>query len=230
MNQQSRQAIEDMLALTNIDIPVLGFIINLLIAGLLSFILSLVYLRYGHSLSNRKAFGRNFVLITMATMVIITIVKSSLALSLGLVGALSIVRFRSAIKEPEELSYLFISIAIGLGMGANQSLITILGFIIILGIIILRRLFSKNRGERINMMLTFTSPDPENTDIKQIISILEPLTSEIDLKRLDIKTDVLEAVFLVDIKEINQLSEIALKVKEYDNKISISYLDNRGLF
>ena len=53
-------------------------------------------------------------------MIIITIVKSSLALSLGLVGALSIVRFRTAIKDPEELSFLFISIAIGLGMGANQ--------------------------------------------------------------------------------------------------------------
>ena len=48
-------------------------------------------------------------------MLIITVVKTSLALSLGLVGALSIVRFRSAIKDPEELLYLFFSIAIGIG-------------------------------------------------------------------------------------------------------------------
>ena len=58
-------------------------------------------------------------------MVMITIVKSSLALSLGLVGALSIVRFRTAIKEPEELSYAFLSIAIGLGLGADQRLTTL---------------------------------------------------------------------------------------------------------
>ena len=51
--------------------------------------------------------------------------KSSLALSLGLVGALSIVRFRTPIKEPEELAYLFISIAMGLGLGANQILATV---------------------------------------------------------------------------------------------------------
>ena len=50
----------------------------------------------------------------MTTMLIISIVKSSLALSLGLVGALSIIRFRAAIKEPEELAYLFLAIGISI--------------------------------------------------------------------------------------------------------------------
>ena len=57
-------------------------------------------------------FFKNFTSLTLITTLIITVVKSSLALSLGLVGALSIVRFRAAIKEPEELVYLFICIAI----------------------------------------------------------------------------------------------------------------------
>ncbi len=72
-------------------------------------------------------------------MLIITIVKSSLALSLGLVGALSIVRFRSAIKEPEELAYLFLCIAIGLGLGASQTAITTLAFIVIMGVLMLKK-------------------------------------------------------------------------------------------
>ena len=95
--------------------PVVEFIINLVLAAILSFILNRIYVKYGTALSNRKMFAGNFILITTTTMLVITIVKSSLALSLGLVGALSIVRFRSAIKEPEELSYLFLSIGIGLG-------------------------------------------------------------------------------------------------------------------
>ena len=61
----------------------------------------------------------------LTTILIITVVKSSLALSLGLVGALSIVRFRTPIKEPEELAYLFISIAMGLGLGADQTIPTL---------------------------------------------------------------------------------------------------------
>ena len=71
----------------------------------------------------------------MTTMLIITIIQQSLALSLGLVGALSIVRFRAAIKEPEELSYLFLCIAMGLGFGANQRIISIISFVFISSII-----------------------------------------------------------------------------------------------
>ena len=87
-------------------------------------------------------------------MLIITIVKSSLALSLGLVGALSIIRFRAAIKEPEELSYLFMAIAIGLGFGADQTLITIIAFIIIMAIVVFSKKFSKKNQNDQNLQLT----------------------------------------------------------------------------
>ena len=67
---------------------------------------------------------RTLIVISIVTFLVITVVKSSLALSLGLVGALSIIRFRTPIKEPFELSYLFLSIAIGLGFGAGQVIAT----------------------------------------------------------------------------------------------------------
>ena len=62
-----------------------------------------------------------------------------MALSLGLVGALSIVRFRTPIKEPEELAYLFICIAAGLGLGANQTVPTVVAIFIILIVMILMK-------------------------------------------------------------------------------------------
>ena len=129
------QTFQEFLTTQSIEVPVFTFVVNLLLTALLCFILSRIYIRYGSSLSNRRMFARNFVLIGMTTMVIITIVKSSLALSLGLVGALSIVRFRAAIKEPEELSYLFLTIAIGLGLGADQRIITLAALFIICGLI-----------------------------------------------------------------------------------------------
>jgi len=107
------------------QVSVWVIIYNLFLSAVLSLILGWVYTRYGSALSNRQQFARNFLPITMTTMFIITIVKSSLALSLGLIGALSIIRFRTAIKEPEELSYLFLAIAVGMGIGANQAIITI---------------------------------------------------------------------------------------------------------
>ena len=94
-------------------------------------------------LSNRESFGNIFILLSVITMIVITIVKSSLALSLGLVGALSIIRFRTAIKEPEELAYLFLSIALGLGFGANQQIPTFVGYISLVLVIIFLN-YSKN--------------------------------------------------------------------------------------
>ena len=87
----------------NIQIDLENFVINLVCAIILSFLIQLTYNRTSKSLSSATNFSRNFVVLGLTTTIVITIVKSSLALSLGLVGALSIVRFRAAIKEPEEL-------------------------------------------------------------------------------------------------------------------------------
>ena len=120
-------------------------VISLALAAVLGSILGQVYIRFGHSLSNRKLFARNFLVLVVTTTLIISIVRSSLALSLGLVGALSIVRFRAAIKEPEELAFLFLAISIGLGLGAGQakSGAFFVGRFIVKGIAMLRRNFDR---------------------------------------------------------------------------------------
>ena len=79
--------------------------------------------------------------------------KSSLALSLGLVGAFSIVRFRTPIKEPEELAYLFMAIAMGLGLGADQRTPTFVAGLIILGILALIQKAETNEGSN-NLFLS----------------------------------------------------------------------------
>ena len=106
----------------NISLDFTNFIRNLITVFILSILIQLSYNKFSQSLSNKDYFSKNFVVLGITTCIVITIVKSSLALSLGLVGALSIVRFRAAIKEPEELVYLFFIIAIGLANGANQFL------------------------------------------------------------------------------------------------------------
>ena len=129
------QTFEEFLASTTANIPIISFFVNIVLTALLAFALKWVYVNYGMTLSNRRLFAKTFILTSMTTMLIITIVKSSLALSLGLVGALSIVRFRAAIKEPEELVYLFLIIAIGLANGANQFFIAIIATIITITIL-----------------------------------------------------------------------------------------------
>lgn len=112
--------------MTEIDISIYGLILSFLVSMVCSFIIRTMYVNYGRSLNNRIHFASNFILLAVTTTVIISVVKFSFALSLGLVGALSIVRFRAAIREPEELVYLFIIISIGISSGANQYLATII--------------------------------------------------------------------------------------------------------
>lgn len=100
--------------------------IALILGTLLSILLSLHFRFFSRSLSNRSELVRVLPFLTLIVVLVISVVKTSLALSLGLVGALSIVRFRTPIKEPEELVYIFMAIAIGLGLGANQLVTTTL--------------------------------------------------------------------------------------------------------
>ena len=93
---------------TSIDLSVLDILIRLFTGLLLSLLIVYHYNKNSNSLSDRNFFSRTFPLILLTTLLVISVVKSSLALSLGLVGALSIVRFRTPIKEPEDLVYLFI--------------------------------------------------------------------------------------------------------------------------
>ena len=223
------QTFQQFLATQSIQIPIAGFIFNLLLAAILSFILSRVYIKYGESLSNRRIFARNFMLLTMTTMLVIAIVKSSLALSLGLVGALSIVRFRAAIKEPEELSYLFLTIAIGLGFGADQRAITVIAFFIIIGIICLKK-FSHKFQDNQNLYLTVSSQDSQNIDLDNIMQILKKHCIGLNMKRFDETKDALEASFLVEFKDFDNLKNARQELRNLKDSIKITFLDNKGIY
>lgn len=222
------QTFQQFLATQSIQVPVWGFILNLFLAAVLSFILSRIYVKYGVSLSNRRMFAKNFMLITMTTMFIITVVKSSLALSLGLVGALSIVRFRAAIKEPEELAYLFLAIAIGLGFGADQRVITVVAFLVICGIIALRKGYHKFEGEQ-NLYLTVSSSAPKKITLEEIVKTLKKYCSAVNMRRFDENKEIIEASFLVEFDNFEQLQTVKSKLQKLNDSITITFLDNKGI-
>ena len=205
-----------------IQITQWGFIFNLILTGLLSYLLGKIYIRYGMSLSNRKDFARNFVLLGLATMLIITIVQSSLALSLGLIGALSIVRFRAAIKEPEELIYLFLTIAIGLGMGANQRFKTVIAFIAISLIIWLSSKVSKKTQDK-QGYLTLSSKKPDLWSIQTINDLIEQESDDFKLRRFDKMDNFLEALFLVTLSDPQAIENIDQELRTKDSSIQIIF-------
>jgi|SaaInlStandDraft_6_1057023.scaffolds.fasta_scaffold121510_1 uncharacterized membrane protein YhiD involved in acid resistance len=221
------ESFEHFLATSSAQFSIWNYSLNILLTALLAYLLGLLYNRYGNSLSNRKSFGKNFVLLAVTTMIVITIVKSSLALSLGLVGALSIVRFRAAIKEPEELSYLFLNIAIGLGFGADQKLATIVGFVFItLFLVGKNKLYKKDKYENQNLIISISILNPEKDYVRQIVEVLKKHALKANLKRFDETKKALESSFIVEVDSFNNVDAIKLELQDKFDNITISLIDN----
>tara|TARA_A100001037_G_C15108659_1_gene617810 strand:+ start:750 stop:1436 length:687 start_codon:yes stop_codon:yes gene_type:complete len=225
---EKNQTLLEYFAAQNAEIGIVGFVVNFLLAALLSFILSRVYIRFGTSLSNRELFGRNFVLLSMTTMLIITIVKSSLALSLGLVGALSIIRFRAAIKEPEELSYLFLAIAIGLGMGANQPLITAIGFLVMTVILTLRR-FVRDKEPEANLYVTISGIRSDELALPRVLEIIGKHALNVRLRRFDETEKLVEASFQAQFQSSTKVNACVRRLRDLNEGMKISLVDDRGI-
>jgi hypothetical protein len=205
-----------------------GFLLSLIIAALLGLVLAQIYVRFGTSLSNRQAFARNFLLLTVTTTLIISIVKPSLALSLGLVGALSIVRFRAAMKEPEELAFLFLAISVGLGLGAGQALVTVVALAVILTLVVVRGLI-RGRPDQPNLFLTVSSLDPGKLSAVGVLEALLAVGARASLRRFDESPGLLRASFLVDFRDADRLEQFSRRIRELSHGAEISCVDDRGV-
>jgi hypothetical protein len=208
-------------------ISVNEFLINAVVVIVLSALLELTYIRCARTISNRRQFAGVFMLIAFTTMLIISIVKSSLALSLGLVGALSIVRFRAAIKEPEELAYLFFAISIGLGLGANQTLITTIAFGVAMVILWGRHFITMKRTPYQNLYLNFSS-DPSAVQLSDITNAVKDIFGSFHLKRYDENADRIEASFVIDSPKPERLGEFRKAVEKYGESVRVSFIESKS--
>lgn len=203
-------------------VEVFPFMVQLLLTVLLSLLIGFFYIKYGNSLSNRKALSRVLVLVSLTTMIIITIVKGSLALSLGLVGALSIVRFRTAIKEPEELAYFFMVIAIGLGIGAGQLLVTIIGTLFLSVVIVF---INRQKTTEVLQNLIIRFQQQEENDLEKAIELLKKHATQLELRRLDEDKQLSEVSFAVRFSSPDNLIAAKKELQAIFPGISFSFLE-----
>ena len=122
--------------LSNINsFSTLDVILSLGLAFVIGLFIFLIYKKTYQGVMYSDSFGVSLIAMSMITSLVIIAVTSNVVLSLGMVGALSIVRFRTAIKEPMDIAFLFWAIAVGIVLGAGLLPLAIIGSVII-GIII----------------------------------------------------------------------------------------------
>ena len=212
------------------SIEIFSFTMMLLGVWILSSLLSLHYNKFFPHISRSQSMGKTLIIISTITFLIITVVKSSLALSLGLVGALSIIRFRTPIKEPFELSYLFMSIAIGLGFGANQWLPT--SIVIIFSLVVLI-FYSKNSNNIIDgsyfiyMDFEKSENDMEIEDI--LLEIGKNINVDMNLRRVDRNLESTKITINALISSNEDLVKLNKDLVSILKPTSISIVDNQKL-
>lgn len=145
--------------------------LDVLLALGLSFVLGLfiflIYKKTYQGVMYSDSFGISLIAMSMITSLVIIAVTSNVVLSLGMVGALSIVRFRSAIKEPMDIAFLFWAIAVGIVLGAGLLPLAIIGSVII-GIIIV--IFSTRKIGDIPYILVVNCENEEiETETERLI-------------------------------------------------------------
>ena len=212
------------------SIELLSFTLMMIGAWILGYIVALHYEKHFPHISRSQSMGKTIFTIAVITFLIISVVKSSLALSLGLVGALSIIRFRTPIKEPFELSYLFMAIAIGLGFGAQQWMPTT---IVILFSLLVLTIFSKNSAKFYDNAYFFYINIDGNIESNFIESNIAELSqnvnADISLRRLDQGAKSIQITLSVRVQSKEELLDINKKLKSIFSAESISIVDSQKL-
>lgn len=205
-------------------------LLNMAIGMVMALVIRWHFLRFGSTLSNRDELGGVLPFVLLTTVLIITVVKSSLALSLGLVGALSIVRFRTPIKEPEELAYLFLSIAMGLGLGANQVVATIsAGIFILVAMAAIKRYNGREGGKNLYLSIRLPATDSGKCLLDDLNAVIGKHVSSSDLRRFDERSSGLDATYLLDIASTASLAPLSNDLRARFPDVTITFLDQNGM-
>ena len=142
------------------SVSLLDMVLSLVLAFGLGLFIFLVYKKTFSGVMYSSSFGVTLVALTMITTVVILAVTSNVVLSLGMVGALSIVRFRTAIKEPLDIAFLFWSIAVGIVLAAGMIPLAVIGSVVI-GVILLVFVNKKTHVNPYIVVLTCADHDSE---------------------------------------------------------------------
>ena len=207
--------IDDISSEFNNTIPTQDLMLSLLVAIASAIIINFIYKKTYLGVSYNKSFSLSTILLTLVTSIVIRTINSNLSLSLGMVGALSIVRFRTSVKDPVDTIFMFWGITAGIMSGAGLYLVTILSTLLIgLLYFISFTIQSKQDNKKLLVIVTDTAKSQE------IINILK--NKKCILKTETYKNNIAELSF--ECKNRSQVEDI-INMRESQEIRSINIID-----
>ena len=199
---------------------------HLMMAGVMALLVRFLFRRFSVSASGTDSISRVFPLLAIITTAIIAVVKSSLALSLGLVGALAIVRFRAAIKEPEELVYLVLCIAIGLALGAEQAMLAVCVVGVTTLFVIGMHITCRSKPDQ-NLLLTISGDTARyfSKEDESVLSTVGNVAGKFTLQRCDVEHDRSQVRLVLSRTRPEKTPEIINRLREELPDCEMSYVN-----
>lgn len=189
------------------SVSITDMVIALVLAFALGMFIFLVYKKTFSGVMYSSSFGVTLIALTMITTVVILAVTRNVVLSLGMVGALSIVRFRAAIKEPLDIAFLFWSIAVGIVLAAGMIPLALIGSVVI-GIILLLFVNRKSHTHPYIVVIRCEGKDAE----KKATEFIKEKTERTIIRSKTVEKDEIEVNIEIRLKDdntdfINELAE-----------------------
>jgi uncharacterized membrane protein YhiD involved in acid resistance len=198
---------------------IIDIFFSLLTVFIIWFLINYVYRLTFSGVLYSKSFSLSLIGLSTVTCLVIMTITSNIILSLGMVGALSIVRFRSAIKDPNDIVFMFWSIAVGIACGAGFFTLAISGSIIISVILIF---VSKYRAFQSPYLLIIQSADNCVSDIEAILKNESVINS---IKSVTVTNDSCESIFEI---RTDDKSKMLQKIKSIEAVNSVSIVSYQG--
>jgi hypothetical protein len=204
--------------------------IGLLSAIILSQLLRVIYQKFSNSLSDHQITSGLLTPLTLCVFLIVASIKNSLALSLGTIGALSIVRFRTPVKSTEDLVYIFLAVATGICLGANQIFITYLVHSVFVIYTIINYFLVKQSPPATYDVLIQSNSLLEREALDSITSELTQISKSLQILRFE-NTSLSgnEIAYKINITELNKLINLVTIIQKRHPHISISFYLRNGV-
>ena len=197
-------------------IPTLDIILSLVIAMITAVIINYVYKKTYVGVSYTKTFSLGIILLTLVTSIVIRTINSNLALSLGMVGALSIVRFRTAVKDPVDTIFMFWAITAGIMAGAGLYVVTLLATLIISLFYFIAYTYQVKKTRKILLIVK------ANNEKADYVNELLRDNNKCLLRTESYKNNVAELTYEVNGRE--EIEEV-LKLKDEEGIVAINVID-----
>jgi len=202
------------------DLGLLVILYNLGITVIIAFYIFVVYKKTYNNVVYSLNFNITLVMITIITAMIMMSIQSNLALSLGMVGALSIIRFRTAIKDPKDVAFIFWAVTAGLSSGTGSHMIAIVGSIILTVVLVILSLADDKTN---SYLLVLNS---RNFNDKDFEKQMKNLKVKFDIKTFEIRDGMSEVVY--EIKTNQSLGDITKELKANTELDYISIMSSKG--